>query len=77
MEPVFLLLLEYYYFIIIPQISKAIAGADRKELMRKLPKFIYDEEKALEVSSYLLLIPSIMLILKRGLAICLEAITAL
>ncbi|XP_014498855.1 uncharacterized protein LOC106759963 [Vigna radiata var. radiata] len=31
-----------------PQISKAIAGADRKELMRKLPKFIYDEEKALE-----------------------------
>ncbi|KAK4276436.1 hypothetical protein QN277_014590 [Acacia crassicarpa] len=31
-----------------PQISKALAGADRKELMRKLPKFIYDEEKALE-----------------------------
>ncbi|KAF2590920.1 hypothetical protein F2Q70_00038522 [Brassica cretica] len=31
-----------------PQISKAIAGADRKDLMRKLPKFIYDEEKALE-----------------------------
>ncbi|ESQ33283.1 hypothetical protein EUTSA_v10005036mg [Eutrema salsugineum] len=31
-----------------PQISKAIAGADKKDLMRKLPKFIYDEEKALE-----------------------------
>ncbi|CAJ2642794.1 uncharacterized protein LOC123899266 [Trifolium pratense] len=31
-----------------PQISNAIAGTDRKELMRKLPKFIYDEEKALE-----------------------------
>uniref|UniRef100_A0A7N2LBQ1 Uncharacterized protein n=1 Tax=Quercus lobata TaxID=97700 RepID=A0A7N2LBQ1_QUELO len=29
-------------------ISKALAGADRKELMRKLPKFIYDEEKTLE-----------------------------
>ncbi|KAJ9670972.1 hypothetical protein PVL29_027110 [Vitis rotundifolia] len=29
-------------------ISKALAGADRKDLMRKLPKFIYDEEKALE-----------------------------
>ncbi|KAK9948226.1 hypothetical protein M0R45_003812 [Rubus argutus] len=33
-----------------PQISKAlaVAGADRKDLMRRLPKFIYDEEKALE-----------------------------
>ncbi|PRQ47182.1 hypothetical protein RchiOBHm_Chr2g0096941 [Rosa chinensis] len=33
-----------------PQISKAlaVAGSDRKELMKKLPKFIYDEEKALE-----------------------------
>ncbi|XP_010940244.1 uncharacterized protein [Elaeis guineensis] len=31
-----------------PQISKILAGADRKDLMRKLPKFIYDEEKALE-----------------------------
>lgn len=31
------------------QISKALAGTDRKDLMRKLPKFIYDEEKALEV----------------------------
>ncbi|OVA00650.1 hypothetical protein BVC80_9085g60 [Macleaya cordata] len=31
-----------------PQISKVLAGADRKDLMRKLPKFIYDEEKALE-----------------------------
>jgi len=34
------------------QISKAIAGADRKDLMRKLPKFVYDEEKALEVSKF-------------------------
>ncbi|ESW30019.1 hypothetical protein PHAVU_002G117800 [Phaseolus vulgaris] len=31
-----------------PQISRVIAGADRKNLMRKLPKFVYDEEKALE-----------------------------
>ncbi|KAK9748462.1 hypothetical protein RND81_02G059400 [Saponaria officinalis] len=31
-----------------PQISKALAGADKKDLMRRLPKFIYDEEKALE-----------------------------
>uniref|UniRef100_A0A5B7C1X8 Localized to the inner membrane of the chloroplast n=1 Tax=Davidia involucrata TaxID=16924 RepID=A0A5B7C1X8_DAVIN len=31
-----------------PQISRALAGADKKDLMRKLPKFIYDEEKALE-----------------------------
>ena len=32
------------------QISKALAGSDRKDLMRKLPKFIYDEEKEREVS---------------------------
>ncbi|XP_045813663.1 uncharacterized protein LOC123907426 isoform X1 [Trifolium pratense] len=31
-----------------PKISEALAGADSKELMRKLPKFIFDEEKALE-----------------------------
>ncbi|XP_047311502.1 uncharacterized protein LOC124914916 isoform X2 [Impatiens glandulifera] len=31
-----------------PQISKALAETDRKDLMRKLPKFIYDEDKALE-----------------------------
>ncbi|XP_074571888.1 uncharacterized protein LOC141828362 [Curcuma longa] len=31
-----------------PKISKALDGTDKKELMRKLPKFIYDEEKALE-----------------------------
>ncbi|KAE9613189.1 hypothetical protein Lal_00027501 [Lupinus albus] len=31
-----------------PQISKALAGADSKDFMRKLPKFMYDEEKALE-----------------------------
>nr|GMD10959.1 uncharacterized protein LOC109184524 [Ipomoea batatas] len=38
-----------------PQISYALAGADRidkKDLMKKLPKFIYDEEKALEVSRF-------------------------
>ena len=32
------------------QISKALTETDKKELMRRLPKFIYDEEKALEVS---------------------------
>ncbi|XP_019177515.1 PREDICTED: uncharacterized protein LOC109172732 [Ipomoea nil] len=34
-----------------PQISKVLARADipdKKDLMRKLPKFIYDEEKTLE-----------------------------
>ncbi|XP_004300120.1 PREDICTED: uncharacterized protein LOC101295716 [Fragaria vesca subsp. vesca] len=31
-----------------PQISKTLAGADRKELMRKLPNFLYDEEKEVE-----------------------------
>ncbi|XP_019445165.1 PREDICTED: uncharacterized protein LOC109348986 [Lupinus angustifolius] len=31
-----------------PQISKALVGADSKDFMRKLPKFMYDEEKALE-----------------------------
>ncbi|KAL3514884.1 hypothetical protein ACH5RR_027601 [Cinchona calisaya] len=31
-----------------PQISNALAGTDKKDLMRKLPKFIYDEDKALE-----------------------------
>ncbi|RDY04114.1 hypothetical protein CR513_12215, partial [Mucuna pruriens] len=31
-----------------PQISKVLAAADSKDLMRKLPKFMYDEEKALE-----------------------------
>ncbi|XP_031404212.1 uncharacterized protein LOC116213429 isoform X2 [Punica granatum] len=36
-----------------PQISKALAATDRKDLMRKLPKFIYDEEKALELFSVL------------------------
>ncbi|KAG5542733.1 hypothetical protein RHGRI_015746 [Rhododendron griersonianum] len=33
-----------------PQISKALLGPERMELMKKLPKFKYDEEKALEVS---------------------------
>ncbi|KAL4557589.1 hypothetical protein LXL04_035773 [Taraxacum kok-saghyz] len=31
-----------------PQISKTLAGTDKKELLKKLPTFIYDEEKALE-----------------------------
>ncbi|CAL0314260.1 unnamed protein product [Lupinus luteus] len=31
-----------------PQISRALAGADSNDFMRKLPKFMYDEEKALE-----------------------------
>ncbi|XP_004512285.1 uncharacterized protein [Cicer arietinum] len=31
-----------------PKISEALAGADGKDFMRKLPKFMYDEEKALE-----------------------------
>ncbi|KAI3465468.1 hypothetical protein Pfo_022131 [Paulownia fortunei] len=31
-----------------PQISKALTDTDKKDLMKKLPKFIYDEEKALE-----------------------------
>ncbi|XP_027362082.1 uncharacterized protein LOC113869801 [Abrus precatorius] len=31
-----------------PQISRALAAADSKDFMRKLPKFMYDEEKALE-----------------------------
>ncbi|GKB72284.1 peroxidase N1-like protein, partial [Tanacetum coccineum] len=31
-----------------PHISKALAGTDKKELLKKLPNFIYDEEKALE-----------------------------
>lgn len=37
------------------QISKALTGTlngtDKKDLMKKLPKFLYDEEKALEVCS--------------------------
>ncbi|XP_019235782.1 PREDICTED: uncharacterized protein LOC109216105 [Nicotiana attenuata] len=31
-----------------PQISKAISGTDKEDIMKKLPKFIYDEEKELE-----------------------------
>ncbi|CAN6547011.1 unnamed protein product [Malus baccata var. baccata] len=38
----------YSIFLFNQLISKALAGADRKDLMRKLPKFIYDEDKALE-----------------------------
>ncbi|URE15857.1 hypothetical protein MUK42_10973, partial [Musa troglodytarum] len=34
-----------------PQISKALTGTDKKDLMKRLPKFIYDEEKALEMTS--------------------------
>lgn len=35
-------------YVYAPKISKALDGADKKDLMRKLPKFIYDEDKALE-----------------------------
>ncbi|MED6143485.1 hypothetical protein PIB30_006745 [Stylosanthes scabra] len=31
-----------------PQISRALAATDSTEIMKKLPKFMYDEEKALE-----------------------------
>ncbi|KAG9139340.1 hypothetical protein Leryth_011331 [Lithospermum erythrorhizon] len=31
-----------------PQIRNALDGADKKDIMKKLPKFIYDEEKVLE-----------------------------
>ncbi|URD93753.1 hypothetical protein MUK42_01335 [Musa troglodytarum] len=31
-----------------PQISKALTGTDKKDPIRKLPKFIYSEEKASE-----------------------------
>ncbi|XP_070679851.1 uncharacterized protein [Malus domestica] len=31
------------------KISNALVGVDRKDLMRKLSKFIYEEEKALEI----------------------------
>ncbi|KAL0368765.1 UNVERIFIED_CONTAM: hypothetical protein Scaly_1095400 [Sesamum calycinum] len=34
-----------------PQISNALAGADKKDLMKKLPKFIYDEEKSFGVEA--------------------------
>lgn len=47
---IYLFKLSEQYFEAILQISKALAATDRKDLMRKLPKFIYDEEKALEVS---------------------------
>ncbi|KAG6526422.1 hypothetical protein ZIOFF_016406 [Zingiber officinale] len=40
--------MQILYHIPLIMISKALAGTDKKELMRKLPKFIYDEEKALE-----------------------------
>ncbi|KAL9682008.1 hypothetical protein QQ045_013801 [Rhodiola kirilowii] len=32
----------------ISQALAGVAGADHKDLMRKLPNFLYDEEKALE-----------------------------
>ncbi|KAK4261622.1 hypothetical protein QN277_004590 [Acacia crassicarpa] len=31
-----------------PQISEALAGSTKTDLMKKLPKFLYDEEKAME-----------------------------
>ncbi|CAI8588451.1 unnamed protein product [Vicia faba] len=37
-----------------PKISEALAGADSKELMRKLPKFINDEENAVEKTRQML-----------------------
>ncbi|KAE9596824.1 hypothetical protein Lalb_Chr16g0380141 [Lupinus albus] len=36
-----------------PQISRVLAGADSNDFMRKLPKFMYDEEKALETRKVL------------------------
>ncbi|XP_070679847.1 uncharacterized protein [Malus domestica] len=36
------------------KISNALVGVDRKDLMRKLSKFIYEEEKALEFGHHLL-----------------------
>lgn len=36
----------------VSQISKALTDTDKKDLMKKLPKFIYDEEKALEVRGF-------------------------
>ncbi|ONK71052.1 uncharacterized protein A4U43_C04F4210 [Asparagus officinalis] len=35
-------------YVYAPKIGKALDGTDKKDLMRKLPKFIYDEDKALE-----------------------------
>lgn len=40
------------YIIITVQISNALTGTESKELLRKLPKFIYDDDKALEVSTW-------------------------
>ncbi|KAL1535174.1 hypothetical protein AAHA92_31259 [Salvia divinorum] len=37
-----------------PPISKALTETDKKDLMKKLLKFIYDEEKALEVWIFLI-----------------------
>ncbi|KAJ8426030.1 hypothetical protein Cgig2_021636 [Carnegiea gigantea] len=48
------------------EISKALAGADKKELLRKLPKFIYDEEKALEVTFSFHCITSVKMIMVVG-----------
>jgi len=31
-----------------PQITEALSKTDKKEIMKKLPKFIYDEEKDME-----------------------------
>lgn len=42
----------YIYIIITVQISNALTGTESKELLRKLPKFIYDDDKALEVSTW-------------------------
>ncbi|KAI3737499.1 hypothetical protein L2E82_27503 [Cichorium intybus] len=37
-----------------PQISKVLAGTDKKDLLKKLPNFIYDEEKRWRTSNWLL-----------------------
>lgn len=40
------------FYVLTFQISGALDGADSKDLMRKLPKFMYNEEKALEVRKF-------------------------
>lgn len=35
------------------QVSKVTTGTNKKKLMRKLPDFIYNEEKALEINTFI------------------------
>ncbi|KAF5943203.1 hypothetical protein HYC85_020845 [Camellia sinensis] len=44
----FLLVAFFWEEYLLARSVATLAGADKKDLMRKLPKFIYDEEKALE-----------------------------